>query len=126
MEPKIIITGSRITIPAFESKRGNAPETTIDLAPYAGEYIRIWLDADMTYSVDRHKNHYWQVAELRVPHQQYTSVDTGEIDERGVKIERAEKIPIELVKKKIDLWDIEEKPVIEEESIEGEPGEVAL
>lgn len=109
MRPEIIKNGSKITIQPFSCPKGIAPEITIDLAPYANKLVRIWLDEDMTYSVDKHKDHYWQIAEMRVPYQRYTSVDTGKIDKDGRKIEQAEKVPIELLQDKIELWDIEEK-----------------
>lgn len=108
MKPNIIMNSSKATIPAFKCRIGNAPQKTIDLALYAGEYIRIWLDYAMTYSVDKHKDHYWQIAELQVPHQMHRHIKTGEIDEYGMPVWIAEKIPIKLIKNQMQIWDIEE------------------
>jgi hypothetical protein len=107
MKPEIIKNGSNLTILSFTCPRGIAPETTIDLSIHAGEYVRIWLDEDMTYSLDKHINHYWQVAELQVPMQKYQSVDIGEVDEQDLPITTSEPIPIKLPV--IRLFDIEEK-----------------
>lgn len=107
MKPEIIKNGSNLTILSFTCPKGIAPETTIDLSIHAGEYVRVWLDADMAYSLDKHKDHYWQVAELQVPVQEYQSVDTGEVDEQGLPITTSEPIPIELGA--IRLFDIEEE-----------------
>jgi hypothetical protein len=106
MLPEIIKNGSKLTILSFACPKGLAPGITIDLAPHAGKFMRIWLDEDMTYSLDKHKNHYWQVAELQVPVQEYQSVDTGEVDEQGLSITTSEPIPIKLPV--IRLFDIEE------------------
>lgn len=106
MIPEIIIDGSNLTILSFTCPRGIAPETTIDLAPYAGEYVRVWLDADMTYSLDKHIDHYWQIAEGQVPAQEYRNIDTGEVDEKGLPITISEPIPVELPA--VRLFDIEE------------------
>jgi hypothetical protein len=107
MKPEIIKNGSKLTILSFSCPKGFALEITIDLALYAGKYVRVWLDADMAYSLDKHKDHYWQVAELQVPAQEYQSVDTGEVDDQGLPITTSEPIPIELGE--IRLFDIEEE-----------------
>jgi len=79
MTPKIIVKGSKLTIGAFECKAlGKVSQKTIDLEDQAGEYVRIWLEKDRTYSTDKHKDHFWQVAELRVPIQGYDVEITGE------------------------------------------------
>lgn len=106
MKPEIIKNGNVLTIKTFICKEGMAPELVIDLISHAGEFVRIWLDEDMTYSLDKHKNHYWQVAELQVPVQKYQSVDIGEVDEQGLSITTSEPIPIKLPV--IRLFDIEE------------------
>jgi hypothetical protein len=107
MEPTIKVNNGEITIDSFKCPKGLVPQTTTDLSPYAGEYMRIWLDADLTYSLDKHKDHYWQVAELKVPTQKYQSIDTGKVDEQGLPITTSEPIPIELGE--IRLFDIEEE-----------------
>jgi len=108
--PKITKNKNKLTIPSFVCKRGIAPEVVIDLAPHAGEYVRVWLDENMTYSTDKHKNHYWQVAELQVPAQMYQSKKTGKIDEHGFPITISEPIPLELPE--IRLFDIEEGGIV--------------
>lgn len=59
---------NRIIIDAFECEKcGKVPETVIDLNPFKGQFVRIWLDEDGTYSLDPNRNHYWQIAEFQVP-----------------------------------------------------------
>jgi hypothetical protein len=65
------------------------------------------MDDDLSFSTDKHKDHYWQVAEFLVPMQKYKSVNTGEVDENDLPIIISEPIPITLPT--IRLFDIEEK-----------------
>lgn len=106
-KPTIVKKESKLTIESFSCRKGFTKEVTIDFASYAGEYIRIWMDDDLSFSTDKHKDHYWQVAEFLVPVQKYLSIDTGEIDEHGLPITISELIPITLPE--IRLFDIEEE-----------------
>lgn len=106
MKPEIIKIGSILTIKTFVCRKGTAPELVVDLVSNAGEFVRIWLDEDMTYSTNKHKDHYWQVAELQVLTQKYRNIDTGKVDEQGLPITTSEPIPIEIGA--VRLFDIEE------------------
>ena len=76
-----IVDKYKVRIDAFECKKcGKVPATTIDLRPYAGQYVRIWLDEDGTYALDPRRNHFWQMAEFQVPEQEYKQVDSGDKD----------------------------------------------
>lgn len=110
MKPKITITGSKVVISSFECNTlGKVSQKTIDMGPYAGKYVRIWLDADGTYSLDRHKNHYWQMAEFQVPEQEYQEVDTGEEDpDTGEPIINTEPAPLDLNTVEIETWELPE------------------
>ena len=103
---------SKLTIEPFDCRKGFTKKASIDLTPYAGQYVRIWMDDDLSFSTDRHKDHYWQIAEFLVPMQKYKNVDTSEIDENGLPIVISEPIPITLPT--IRLFDIEEKEKKEE------------
>jgi len=107
MKPGIIIDGSKLTILSFDCPKGTVPEMTIELAPYAGEFVRIWLDVNMSYSLDKQKDHYWQIAELQVPVQEYRSIDTGDVDGQDLPVTISDPIPIEL--QEIRLFDVEEE-----------------
>ena len=105
MKPEITKNESKLTILSFSCPKGTVAETILDLAAHAGEYLRIWLDDDLTYSLDKHANHYWQIAELQMPHQTYVNIDTGEVDEQGLPVTVSEPVPIELPT--VRLFDIE-------------------
>ena len=96
MQPEILKVGSKLIILPFKSRFGLAKRTEFDLSEYAGQYIRVWLDENLTFSMDKRKNHHWQVAELQVPHQKYSSTPTGVVDDAGMPEFVSEKIPIGL------------------------------
>ena len=109
MKPKIsIIEGCKIRIAAFECEAlGKVSQKTIDLTPCAGQHVRIWLDPDGTYSLDPRKDHYWQIAELQVPGQQYQEIDTGGTDsDTGEPVVKMEAVPLDLASIEIELWDL--------------------
>jgi hypothetical protein len=73
-KPKITKSGKDIKIGRFTHSLGKVKAATIDLSEYAGKYVRIWLEADGTYSLDPRRDHFWQVAEFQVPEIQYEEV----------------------------------------------------
>ena len=101
-----IVDKYKVRIDAFECKKcGKVPATTIDLRPYAGQYVRIWLDEDGTYALDPRRNHFWQMAEFQVPEQEYKQVDSGDKDpETKEPIMVPEAIPIDLTGISIEKW----------------------
>ena len=81
MNAKVTTKGSKLTIAGFSFDGGEGigaakiSQKTIDLAPQAGEYVRVWLDYDGKYSTDKHKDHFWQICELAVPDQAYNEIE---------------------------------------------------
>lgn len=86
--PKLTITdGCKIRIAAFESETlGKVGQKTIDLTPYTGLYVRIWLNSDKSYSLNPNEDHLWQIAEFQVP----------------------ETVPLDLTSVEFDLWELPE------------------
>jgi len=111
MKPKISIKGSKIRIAAFEcGSLGRVGQKTIDLSPYAGERVRIWLDKDGSYSLDPRREHFWQIAELQMPEQKYREIetredDTGTADTGGASI-KTEPVPLDLSGAELQLWEL--------------------
>jgi hypothetical protein len=101
-----VLEVGKIQIAAFDCALGRVAKATIGLAPFAGETVRIWLDENKKYSTDKLKNHYWQVAELTVPAQQYS--ETEGVDGDGNPTQIREAIPIDLSNAEILLWDLPE------------------
>lgn len=104
MLPKItILKNGNIKIAALECAGvGKVTKTTIDLTPCAGERVRIWLDRDGTYSLDKFRDHFWQIAELDVP---ALVRQTGEkTDEADKTVPTEETLPLDLAGVEISVW----------------------
>ena len=104
MAPKItILKNGRITIAALECAGiGKIAKTTIDLAPYAGERVRIWIDRNGTYSLNKFADHFWQIAELDVPAQVRQAGEKTDADGKVVPTE--ETLPLDLTGVEISVW----------------------
>ena len=109
MQPNItIVDGYKLRIAGFEcGELGYVSQKTIDMTPYAGQYVRIWLDKDGTYSLNPRKDHFWQVAEFQAPEQEYKDVDTGETDpDTGEPVIVTEAVPLDMSAVEIEKWQL--------------------
>jgi len=107
MKPRITINESSIMIPGFKcAALGKVSQKTIDLTPYTGKHVRIWLDKDKTYSLDPKKDHFWQVAELTVPEIKYQQIETDDIDDNENTAQESKPLPLMLKGTKIEKWDL--------------------
>lgn len=112
MKPALaIINKCKVRIPAFERQvPGKVSQKTIDLTPYAGQYVRIWLDENGTYSLDKRRGHYWQMAEFLVPDIEYEEIETEEIDPiTNEPIIQRNALPLDLEKTEIETWHLPDK-----------------
>lgn len=97
MNADITVFNQNIEIAGFSCESfGEINTATIDLTPYAGQYVRVWLDNDGSYSLDPSTSHFWQMAEFTVPKMQYQDVDTGEKDEQGNPVMQPRTLPLNL------------------------------
>ena len=109
MLPKITKSVEKIKIAAFTCEKiGKVAAATIDLTPYAGQHVRVWLDMDGSYSLDPRVPHFWQMAEFDVPEIQYQSIDTGEVDDQEAPIMISEALPLDLAAVEIAKWELSE------------------
>ena len=109
MEPALaIIDKHKVRISAFECRElGKVSQKTIDMTPLAGQYVRIWLDKNGTYSSDERIGHYWQMAEFQAPEIEYEEVETEEKDLITDEfITQKNALPLDLEKTEIETWDL--------------------
>lgn len=72
MKPDISTSDGVLTIEPFDCRMtGPVRQQQIDLVPFAGTRMRIWLDHNGRLSTDPKKDHYWQLAQIDVPPLQY-------------------------------------------------------
>ena len=108
MFPNItIVDGYKLRVAAFSCKRlGHVSQKTIDMTPHAGQYLRLWLEEDGTYSLDTRVNHFWQVVEFRMPEIAYEQVGSGEVDEQNEPIMVQQALPLDLTGMEIQRWEL--------------------
>jgi len=105
--PVVLIVDGKLSIEAFTCALGQIAAAEIDLTPFAGERVRIWLDADGQFSTDKRKDHYWQIAEVDVPAQTYRDIE-GEPDSEGRATVQREAVPIDFANVEVLVWELPE------------------
>ena len=108
MKPNITVTDQcKIKIASFESEGiGRVSQKTLDMTAYTGQHVRVWLEDNGTYSVNKPGDHYWQVAEFDVPVRQYVEAETLENEEEP----RMEEGPVDLTGVSIMVFDLPGTP----------------
>lgn len=111
MKPNITVSDqAKIRIAAIDCKgKGKLSQKTIDLTPYAGQHVRVWIDAQGKYTLDPGEDLFWQVAEFDVPEIKFSQTETKEMDKSGALVMKSEALPLDLTKVKIKKWDMPEK-----------------
>lgn len=101
-----IIDQCKIRISAFTCQAlGRVSQKTMDMTPYAGQRVRIWLDRDGSYAMDPRQHHFWQVAELNVPEIRYQrpAAEDGEMVEDDSP---PAPLPVDLTGVEIQTWSL--------------------
>lgn len=83
-----------LKIGAYEFEGMKIPARDIDLKPYQGKMVRIYIEKDGSYSTD-HGTHEWLLIMGRVPEVTYKSV-ADDTDENGQTRMKQEELPIDL------------------------------
>lgn len=84
---KVSVEGATFSVAEF---RFEGPEgirqpaaQDFDLTPYQGQMVRLFLNADGTFEINKKDSYYRIVAEVELPPAVVNLVDSGEVDERG-------------------------------------------
>ena len=107
MKPKIIKKGEAIKLAGFSYQYGKIKTALINLAGYAGRFVRVWLDTDGSLSLDSRKGHFWQIAEFQVPDRKYKEVP-GKDPATGEDIINLEPLPLDLKDMTITVFELPE------------------
>jgi len=111
MKAKITKKGAKVTIGGFTFSGGEGigaakiSGKSIDLTPYAGQYVRIWLDYDGGFSLEPRKDHFWQLAEFQVPEQAHKEVKGTDPETKEETI-NLEALPLDLSATEIRTWEL--------------------
>lgn len=105
---RVSISGSQLSVESFNFGGKVVPATAIDLTPYQGQVVRIYLNEDGSISVYPNTTHYWLLAEVNLPPQQFNYIDTGQVDELGAPILQREPVPLDLSALEVKVWALPE------------------
>ena len=64
---KISVEGGLLRLKGFSCAGGDVEAQEIDLSPYQGQMIRIYLDSNLKLRVNPKGDMYWQLAEMSIP-----------------------------------------------------------
>lgn len=87
---------------------GSCPGGEFDLTPYQGSTARLYLDEDGSLSLDQSRAHWWQLAEVALPQQEFVSQDSGEVGEDGQNITEQVPAPLDLSRLTVMVWALAE------------------
>jgi hypothetical protein len=98
--PKVSVEGSMLSI---EETRFEGPEgikqpaaQSLDLTPYQGGMVRLFLNASGEYEINRTDDYYHIIAEAELPETVVRLVDSGEVDEVGDPVMAPVEEPLDL------------------------------
>lgn len=91
----------------FEFEGKKIPAKDFDFTNNAGEMVRVYLDADGSYSMV-HGTHEWLLFMLQVPSYTYKTVPDG-VDEKGVEKTKAVEVAPNLANTEITIFSLPEE-----------------
>lgn len=77
---KISIQGSTLVLASFDCALGNVAAQAVDLSPYQGQMVRVYLDGNLQIRINPREDMFWQVAEMTLPAPQSHQIQQGTID----------------------------------------------
>ena len=77
---KISVQGSIFSLAAFACAQGNVAAQTVDLSPYQGKTVRVYLDGNLRIRINPREDMFWQLAEMSIPAPQSRQIEQGTIE----------------------------------------------
>lgn len=77
---KISVQGSTFNLAAFACALGNVAAQAVDLSPYQGQTVRVYLDGNLQIRINPREDMFWQLAEMSIPALQSRQIQQGTIE----------------------------------------------
>jgi len=77
---KISVQGSTFNLAAFACALGNVVAQAVDLSPYQGQTVRIYLDGNLQIRINPREDMFWQLAEMSIPAPQSRQIQQGTVE----------------------------------------------
>ena len=84
---KISVQGSMLALASFDCALGNVAAQAVDLSPYQGQTVRIYLDGNLQIRINPREDMFWQLAEMSIPAPQSRQIQQGTIEVEKTKSE---------------------------------------
>lgn len=76
---KISVQGSTFNLAAYACAQGNVAAQAVDLSPYQGQMVRVYLDGNLQIRINPREDMFWQLAEMALPAPQSRQVQEGTV-----------------------------------------------
>jgi hypothetical protein len=77
---KISVQGSTFNLAAFACAQGNVAAQAVDLSPYQGHTVRVYLDGNLQIRINPREDMFWQLAEMSIPAPQSRQIQQGTVE----------------------------------------------
>jgi hypothetical protein len=77
---KISVQGATFNLAAFACAAGNVAAQAVDLSPYQGQTVRVYLDGNFQIRINPREDMFWQLAEMSIPAPQSRQIQQGTIE----------------------------------------------
>ena len=82
---KISVQGSTFALAAFACTLGNVAAQEVDLTPYQGMVVRVYLDGNLQIRINPRDDMFWQLAEMAIPAQQSHAEQQGTAEVKTIE-----------------------------------------
>ena len=76
---KISVQGSMLALASFDCALGNVAAQEVDLTPYQGQMVRVYLDGNLQIRINPKEDMFWQLAEMALPAPHSRQVQQGTV-----------------------------------------------
>lgn len=97
-----------MSVAAFTINDVRVPSQSLDLSRFQGETFRLYTEESGDLSTEKEQDHFWLLAEAKIPEKVLQNQLTGEVDEDGRDITQTIELPLDLNQVEITVYALPE------------------
>ena len=97
-----------MSVAAFTINDVRVPAQSFDLSRFQGETFRLYTEESGDLSTEKEQDHFWLLAEAKIPEKVLQNQLTGEVDEDGRDITQTIELPLDLNQVEITVFALPE------------------
>lgn len=97
-----------MSVAAFTINDVRVPAQSFDLSRFQGETFRLYTEESGDLSTEKEQDHFWLLAEAKIPEKVLQNQLTGEVDEDGRDITQTIELPLDLNQVEITVYALPE------------------